>query len=41
MEDNRIAYEVIVVDDGSRDGTAEVAEAWARRAAAACWSATR
>jgi dolichol-phosphate mannosyltransferase len=32
MEDNRIAYEVIVVDDGSRDNTAAVAEAEAAAA---------
>jgi dolichol-phosphate mannosyltransferase len=29
MEDNRIAYEIIVVDDGSRDDTAAVTEACA------------
>jgi dolichol-phosphate mannosyltransferase len=28
MEDNRIAYEVIVVDDGSRDHTAALVESW-------------
>ena len=28
MEDNRIAYEVIVVDDGSRDRTAAVVDEW-------------
>ena len=29
MDDNRIAYEVIVVDDGSRDRTAAIVEEWA------------
>lgn len=31
MEDNYLDYEVIVVDDGSRDATASIAEAWSQQ----------